>query len=140
MKALNDFKAFVLRGNVVDLAIGIVIGAAFGAVVNSLVKNLITPLIAAVGHQPNFSSFYWQIGAGQILIGDFINDVFSFLILAAVVFFLVVRPMNLLIQRSKSEPPPDPTTQDCPYCLNTIPLKATRCGFCTSDLTAAAKS
>jgi large conductance mechanosensitive channel len=134
MKTLNDFKAFVLRGNVVDLAIGIIIGVAFGAVVTALVKDLITPLIAAIAKQPDFSKWYFTVHGSQFLIGDFINAVVSFVILAAVVFFFVVRPVNALVARSKTEPPPDPSTKDCPYCLSTIPVQATKCAFCTADL------
>lgn len=134
MKAINDFKAFVLRGNVVDLAVGIVIGAAFGTVIAALVKDLITPLLAIPGKQPDFAAWYFTIGKSRFLIGDFINDVIAFLILAAVIFFFVVRPVNAMIQRSKNEPPPDPTTRDCPYCLSTIPIQASKCSFCTSDV------
>jgi large conductance mechanosensitive channel len=134
MKAINDFKAFILRGNVVDLAVGIVIGVAFGTVVTALVKDLITPLIAAIGKQPDFASWYFTVHGSRFLIGDFINAVVSFVILAAAVFFFVVRPVNALIQRSKTEPPPDPTTRDCPYCLSIIPIQATKCMYCTSDV------
>jgi large conductance mechanosensitive channel len=134
MKAINDFKAFILRGNVVDLAIGIVIGVAFGTVVTALVKDLITPLIAAIGKQPDFSAWYFTVHGSKFLIGDFINTIIAFVILAAVVFFFVVRPVNGLIQCSKTEPPPDPTTRDCPYCLSTIPIQASKCSFCTSDV------
>jgi large conductance mechanosensitive channel len=134
MKAINDFKAFVLRGNVVDLAVGIVIGVAFGTVIAALVKDLITPLIAIAGKQPDFSAWYFMIGKSKFLIGDFINAIIAFVILAAVIFFFVVRPVNGLIQRSKTEPPPDPTTRDCPYCLSTIPIQASKCSFCTSDV------
>ncbi|SRR5579883_2942241 len=134
MKAINDFKAFILRGNVVDLAVGIVIGAAFGALVTALVKDLITPLIAAIGGKPDFSALYFTIHGSRFLIGDFINALISFVILAAVIFFFVVRPVNGFIQRSKTEPPPDPTTRDCPYCLSIIPIQATKCMYCTSDV------
>jgi large conductance mechanosensitive channel len=136
MKTLNDFKAFILRGNVVDLAVGIIIGAAFGAVVAALVKDLITPIIAAIGGKPDFSSLSFTINNSHFLYGDFINAVISFLIIAAVVFFFVVVPINALIARSKNEPPPDPSTRDCPYCLSTVPVKATKCAFCTSELDA----
>jgi large conductance mechanosensitive channel len=133
-QALTDFKAFILRGNVVDLAVGVIIGVAFGAVVTSLVKDLITPLIAAVGGQPDFSSLKFTINHSTFLYGDVINAIVSFLIIAAVVFFLVVRPVNWLMARRKTELPTDPTTRDCPYCLSSVPLKATRCAFCTSEL------
>ena len=134
MKALNDFKAFILRGNVVDLAIAVVIGAAFGTIVTALVKDLITPLIAAIGGQPDFGGIYFTIHTSKFLIGDFINAVVSFLIIAAVVFFFVVRPINALMARRKTELPVDPTTRDCPFCLSSIPIKATRCAFCTSEV------
>jgi large conductance mechanosensitive channel len=136
MKALNDFKAFVLRGNVVDLAVGIVVGAAFGAVVAALVKDLITPLIAAIGGKPDFGALYFVVHGSHFAIGDFINAIISFLILAAVIFFFVVKPVNALVQRSKTEPPPDPTTRGCPYCLSNIPIQATKCMYCTSDVPA----
>ena len=139
MKTINEFKAFILRGNVVDLAVGIIIGAAFGKIVDAFVKDLITPFIAAFGGQHDFSAIHLPIGQSSLLIGDFINVVVSFLIVAAVVFFFVVKPINTLVARRASgeEVPADPTTKDCPFCYNTIPLKATRCGFCTSELTAA---
>ena len=135
MKIIDEFKAFILRGNVVDLAIAVVIGAAFGAIVTALVSDLITPLIAAIGGQPNFSGIYFTIHNSRFRIGDFIDSVLSFLIIAAVVFFLVIQPINALQARRKSgEAPPDPTTKDCPYCLSTIPVRATRCAYCTQDL------
>jgi large conductance mechanosensitive channel len=135
---LNEFKAFILRGNVIDLAIAVVIGVAFGAVVTALVTDLITPLIAAIGGQPDFSSIAFTIHNSTFRIGDFIDAVVAFLIIAAVLFFLVIKPINALQARRKSgEEPPDPTTKDCPYCLSTIPLKATRCAYCTQELPAA---
>lgn len=140
MKALNDFKAFILRGNVVDLAVGIVIGAAFGTVVAALVKDFITPLIAAIGGKPDFSSLAFTINHSRFGYGDFINAVISFIILAAVIFFCVVRPVNALMDRRKSSLPTDPTTRDCPYCLSNIPVKATKCAFCGSEVPAVAKA
>lgn len=137
-QALTDFKAFILRGNVVDLAVGIVIGAAFGTLVAAFVKDLITPLIAALGGQPDFSSIAIPLGKSKLLIGDFINAIVAFIILAAVVFFAVVRPVNALMSRRKTELPTDPTTRDCPYCLSSVPIKATRCAFCTSEIAASA--
>ena len=131
---LRDFRDFILRGNVVDLAIAVVIGAAFTGVVNALVKDLLTPLIAAIGGQPDFSAITFTINGSRFLIGDFINVVVSFLIIAAVVFFLVVRPLNTLMQRFKTAPPVAPETRECPYCLSSVPIKATRCAFCTSEL------
>jgi large conductance mechanosensitive channel len=131
--ALKDFKAFILRGNVVDLAVGIVIGAAFGTVVSALVADLITPLVSIPG-RANFSAYALHVGGALFKYGDFINAVISFLIIAATVFFLVVRPVNALMARRKTELPPDPTTRECPYCLSSIPMKATKCAFCTSEV------
>lgn len=134
MKAANDFKAFILRGNVVDLAVGIIIGAAFGAVVTAFVKDLITPLIAAIGGKPDFGGLAFTINHSRFLYGDFINAVVSFLIIAAVVFFFVIRPVNALMNRRKTETPVAATTRDCPYCLSSIPIAATRCAFCTQEV------
>ncbi len=135
---LKEFKEFILRGNVIDLAIAVVIGAAFGAVVTALVKDLITPLIAAIGGQPDFSGLSFTINNSQFLYGDFINAVVAFVILAAVIFFLVVKPMNLLIERTRKAPvPPDPTTMKCPECLSEIPIGAHRCAHCTAILSPA---
>jgi large conductance mechanosensitive channel len=138
MKAMNEFKEFILRGNVVDLAVAVVIGAAFGTIVQALVKDLITPLIAAIGGKPDFSSLYFTINRSKFAWGDFINAVVSFLIIAAVIFFLVVRPINALLARTKKGPEPVATAKECPYCLSSIPLAATKCAFCTADLPAAA--
>jgi large conductance mechanosensitive channel len=138
MKALNEFKEFILRGNVVDLAVAVVIGLAFGSVVTALVKDLVTPLIAAIFKQPDFSALTFTINNSKFLYGDFINAVVSFLIIAAVIFFLVVRPLNALLARTKKGPEPVATAKDCPYCLSSIPIAATKCAFCTSDLSAAA--
>jgi large conductance mechanosensitive channel len=134
----SEFKAFILRGNVVDLAVGIVIGAAFTAVVTALVKDLVTPIIAAVGGKPDFSSISFTINNSNFLIGDFINAVISFLIVAFVVFIFVVKPVNHLMALRKTETPVLPQTRDCPYCLSSVPIAATRCAFCTSDLNATA--
>lgn len=130
----NEFKQFVLRGNVVDLAVGVVIGGAFGAVVTSLVDNLITPLIAAIGGQPDFSEIGFTINGSQFNVGMFINAVISFLIIAAVIFFFVVKPMNMLVQRSQTGEPEDPTERKCPFCFSDVPVEATRCPYCTSEL------
>lgn len=134
----SDFKAFVLRGNVVDLAVGIVIGVAFGAVVTAFVRDLITLLIAAVGGKPDFSAIGFTINTSRFLVGDFINAVVSFLIIAAVVFFAVVRPVNALMSRRKTETPVEATTRACPYCLSSIPIGASRCAFCTQEVPAMA--
>jgi|SRR5579859_7195373 len=132
---IRDFKQFLLRGNVVDLAVGIVIGAAFGALVTAFVKDFVTPLIAAiVGTSKNGMSF--RIGAATFLVGDFLDAVISFLLIAAVVFFLVVKPVNYLVSRSRGEESPDPTTRKCPECLSEIPVEARRCAFCTSEVAA----
>jgi len=132
----RDFKQFLLRGNVVDLAVGIVIGGAFGAVVAALVKDFITPLIGAIfGTSKNGLNI--RVGAATFLVGDFLDALLSFLLIAVVVFFLVVKPVNYLITVSRREDPPDPTTRKCPECLSEIPVDAKRCAFCTSELAAA---
>jgi large conductance mechanosensitive channel len=133
---LRDFKEFLLRGNVVDLAIAVVVGAAFGAVVTALVKDLITPLIAAIGGKPDFSTLSFTINKSHFLYGDFINAIITFLIIAAVVFFFIVVPLNALIERTRAKPTtPDPTTRKCPECLSEIPLAARRCAYCTAEVT-----
>ena len=129
---MSGFKAFLLRGNVVDLAVGVVIGVAFGSVVTGFVKDLVTPLIAAIGGQPNFGSLYFTINNSKFLYGDFINLLIAFLLIAAVIYFLVVLPINALVARSRKEPPADPTTKKCTECLSEIPIGARRCAFCTS--------
>jgi large conductance mechanosensitive channel len=134
---LNDFKQFLLRGNVVDLAVAVVIGAAFGAVITALVEDLLTPLIAAIGGQQDFSALDFTINDSTFRYGDFINKVITFLSIAAAVFFFVVVPVNALIARSRKEPPPDPTTRKCPECLSEIPISARRCAFCTAEVRAA---
>lgn len=131
---LRDFKTFLLRGNVVDLAVAVVIGAALVAVVEALVRDLITPLIAAIGGKPDFSNLTFTINSSKFFYGDFINALVSFLVIAAIVYFFVVAPVNALIQRSRREPPADPTTKKCPECLSEVPLDARRCAYCTSDL------
>ena len=133
---LKDFKAFVLRGNVVDLAIAVVIGAAFGSVVTALVKDLITPILAIPG-KTDFSALKFTIRKSDFLYGDFLNAVISFLSIAAAVFFFVVRPVNRMMARRKTEPEVLSTTRDCPYCLSSIPIAASRCAFCTADVSAA---
>ncbi len=130
---LSGFKAFILRGNVVDLAVGIMIGAAFSGVVNSLVGDIITPLIPGVGKGLSDLVFNSYTGS-KVQVGHFITTVISFLILALVIYFFVVRPVNALMDRFKPRPAATPTTRECPYCLSTIPLKATRCAYCTAQL------
>jgi len=130
---IRDFKQFLLRGNVVDLAVGIVIGAAFGGLVTAFVKDFITPLIAAIiGTSKNGLTF--RVGAATFLVGDFLDSLIAFLLIALVVFFLVVKPVNYLVSRSRSEDSPDPTTRKCPECLSEIPIEARRCAFCTSEV------
>ena len=129
---LKEFRQFLLRGNVVDLAIAVVMGVAFGAVVTALVEDIFTPLIAAIFGKPDFSNLTFTMNSSQFLYGAFINAVISFVSIAAVIFFFVVKPMNILIERSRKEPPPDPTTKKCGECLSVIPLDARRCAFCTS--------
>jgi large conductance mechanosensitive channel len=137
MKMLKEFKTFILRGNVVDLAVGIVIGAAFGAVVTALVKDLITPLVGILG-KFDFSALHFVVNKSNFLIGDFLNAVVSFVILAAVIFFFVVRPVNTLVSRNKKEvTAAEPTTKQCSYCASEIAIVATRCPFCTSVLSEA---
>jgi large conductance mechanosensitive channel len=129
---MQGFRKFILRGNVVDLAVAVVIGAAFGTVVQALVKDLITPLIGAFGGVPDFSALYFTVNGSKFLIGDFINALLSFLVIAAVVYYFVVLPVSKLIERAS--PPAAITTRECPLCLSKIPLKARRCAFCTADV------
>jgi large conductance mechanosensitive channel len=132
---ITDFKKFILHGNVVDLAVGVVIGVAFGAVVTSFVEGLITPLIAAIGGEPDFSSLSFTINGSQFMYGQFINAVISFLIIATVVFFLVIQPTNKLKDRlAKSKKSDDPTEKKCSECLNFIAKDAKRCMYCTAKI------
>ncbi len=130
---LNDFKAFILRGNVVDLAVGIVIGAAFGTVVSSLVRNILTPLLAVPG-TANFADQKVVVSGSEILYGLFLNDLISFLTIAAGTFFLVVRPINALMARRRTEPEIMSTTRNCPHCMSSIPQEAEVCAFCTREV------
>jgi large conductance mechanosensitive channel len=134
---VKDFKQFLLRGNVVDLAVGIVIGVAFGAVVTGFVADIITPIIAAIFGSHDFSALTFTIHKSQFLYGDFINKLISFVTIAAAVFFFVVRPVNALMARRRTEPPVDELTRKCPECLSEIPTEARRCAFCTAELTGA---
>jgi large conductance mechanosensitive channel len=132
---MKGFKQFLLRGNVVDLAVAVVIGAAFGAVVTAFVKDLMTPLIAALVGKPDFSGFYFEVNGSRFLYGEFINAALAFLLISAAVYFFVVLPINTLIQRYRKAPAPaDPTTKKCPECLSEIPIAARRCAFCTAVL------
>jgi large conductance mechanosensitive channel len=135
---LRDFREFLLRGNLVDMAVGIVIGLAFTAVVTALVADLITPLIAAIFGTHDFSSLTFTINGSVFRYGDFINVLISFVLIATVVFFLVVRPVNAIMARRRTEPPVDSLTRPCPECLSEIPTDARRCAFCTVEVAAAA--
>ncbi|MEO8105177.1 MAG: large conductance mechanosensitive channel protein MscL [Candidatus Saccharibacteria bacterium] len=132
---LKEFKKFILRGNTIDLAVAVVVGAAFGAIVAALVRDIITPLIAAIGGQPDFSKLKFTINGSQFLYGDFLNAVIAFVLIASVVFFFIVQPVNKLVARAnRKKSTPDPTTKKCPECLSEVPKAATRCAFCTSKL------
>jgi large conductance mechanosensitive channel len=135
---LQDFRAFILRGNLVDLAVAVVIGTAFTAVVNALVKDVVTPLIAAAGGEPNFGRLAFTINGSRFAYGDFFNAVLTFLIVAAVMFFLVIKPVNLLLEQFKTESDVESPTRSCPECLSQIPRAAARCAFCTSEVAAEA--
>jgi large conductance mechanosensitive channel len=127
---LKEFKQFLLRGNVVDLAVGVVIGAAFGTIVAALVSDILTPLIAAIAKVPDFSGLSFTINDSRFMYGHFINALVSFILVASAVFFFVVKPMNILISRSHKEPPADPATKKCPECLSEVPIDAKRCSHC----------
>ena len=135
---LKGFRQFVFRGNVLDLAVAVVMGGAFGAVVTALVGDLITPLVAAIFGSHDFSALTFTIHGSRFLYGAFINAVLAFATIAAVVFFFVVRPVNALMSRRRTEPPVDATTRQCPECLSEIPIAARRCAFCTSEVPAVA--
>ncbi len=131
---LKDFKTFLLRGNVVDLAVGIVVGAAFGALVTAFVADLITPIIAAIIGKPNFSHLTFTINGSRFLYGSFLNALISFLSISAAVFFFVVRPVNALMARRRVETDIDSETAPCPECMSEIPKPARRCAFCGSEV------
>jgi large conductance mechanosensitive channel len=131
---LRDFKTFLLRGNVVDLAVGIVVGAAFGAVVTALVQDLITPIIAAIIGKPDFSSLSFSINGSHFLYGKFLNALIAFVSIAAAVFFFVVQPVNSLMARRRTEPDVESETAPCPECLSDIPRQARKCAFCGSGV------
>jgi large conductance mechanosensitive channel len=134
---LTEFREFILRGNLVDLAVAVVVGTAFTAVVTSLVEDLITPLIAAAGGEPDFSALTFTINGSEFRYGDFVNALLTFLLVAAVLFFLVIKPVNALLARVRTEPPVDEQTRKCPECLSEIPERARRCAFCTAEVAAA---
>jgi large conductance mechanosensitive channel len=132
---LSGFKQFILRGNVVDMAVGVVIGAAFASVVGALTKDLLTPLIAALVKAPDFSALKFTLNGSTFLYGDFVNTAISFLLIASAVYFLVVTPINALIARTRKDPAPaDPTTKKCPECLSEIPIDARRCSHCAQPV------
>jgi large conductance mechanosensitive channel len=135
---LREFKQFIMRGNVVDLAIAVVIGTAFAAVVAAFVADIITPLIAAIFGKPDFGNLSFTINKSTFLYGNFINALITFLSVAAAIFFFVVKPLNVLeARRARGEPTESPTTRPCPECLSEIPIAANRCAFCTSEVPAA---
>jgi len=131
---VSGFRKFILRGNVVDLAVGVVIGAAFSGVVQALVKSLITPFLGVFGGIPDFSEWFFTINGSRFAIGEFINALLSFLIVAAVVYYFVVVPVNRLMDRFKPEESVELRKRDCPLCLSKIPFLARRCAFCTADV------
>ena len=131
---LNDFKTFLLRGNVVDLAVGVVIGAAFGGVVTAIVQDLLTPMIGAIAKVPDFGKLSFTLNGSIFMYGHFVNAIISFLLVAAAVFFFVVKPMNFLIARALKNPPTDPTTKKCPECMSDVALTARRCPHCTQSI------
>ena len=135
MRVLKEFKEFLLRGNLIEIAVGLVLALAFTAVVTSLVEDLITPLIAAVFGQPDFSGLTFEINDSVFRYGEFLNAVLAFVLVAAVLFFLVVKPMNALAARRAAE---EAETRECPECLSEVPVGARRCAFCTSELRAPA--
>ena len=131
---MRDFKQFILRGSLVELAVAVVIGTAFAAVIAALVADLITPLIAAIGGRPNFAALTFTINGSHFLYGAFLNALIAFLIVAAVLFFLVVKPVNALMNARRTEPDVESETRECPECLSKIPAGASRCAFCTAKV------
>ena len=127
---MRGLKAFLLRGNVVELATAVVIGVAFGVVITAFVKDLVTPLIGGIGGKPDFSSISFTVNNSKFLYGDFLNAMIAFLLIAAVIYFLVIVPYTAFMARSKKDSPADPTTRKCPECLSEIPIDARRCAFC----------
>lgn len=132
---LHEFRKFLLRGNVIDLAVAVIIGVAFGAVVTSLVEDIMTPLIAAVIGEPDFSALSVSVNGSEVTYGNFLNALLSFLIVAAVVFYVIITPVNRMMSRFQSQAEtPEPTTRKCPYCWTEVPKQASRCAACTSEL------
>lgn len=134
IKLIDGFKQFILRGNVVDLAVGVVIGTAFGKVVTALVENVLTPFIGAIAKVPDFSNLIFTINGSKFMYGNFINALISFILVAAAIYFFVITPINTLVAKSKTEKSTDPTTKKCTKCFSEIHIDATKCAFCTSDL------
>jgi large conductance mechanosensitive channel len=134
---LKEFREFILRGNLVDLAVAVVIGTAFTALVTSMVEDLFTPLIAALGGEPDFSALSFTVNGSEFRYGDFINALIAFLIVAIVLFFFVIKPVNSLLSRMRTEPPVAEETHQCPECLSEIPISARRCAFCTTQVATA---
>ena len=133
----REFRQFILRGSLVDLAVAVVIGTAFGAVIAALVADIITPLIAAIGGKPDFGALSFTINGSHFLYGAFLNALIAFVIVAAVLFFFVIKPVNHLMAKRKTEPDVESTTRECPECLSQIPIGARRCAFCTTEVAAA---
>ena len=131
---MKDFKEFLLRGNLITTAVAFVIGLAFADVIKAFVADIITPIIAAIGGNPDFSALQFTINGSAFLYGDFLNFLFTFVIVAAVLFFFVVKPTNAFMNRAKKEPPVDDTVKRCPHCVSEIPVEATVCAFCTRDV------
>ncbi len=131
----KGFKQFMLRGNVIDLAVAVVMGAAFGAVVTAFVKDLLTPLISAIFGKPNFDNLKFTVNNSTFAYGDFVNALISFLLIAIAVYFFVVLPINHIVARmNRGETPPDPTTKKCPECQSEIPIAARRCAHCAQPV------
>ena len=140
---LKGFRDFILRGNVVDLAVAVIIGAAFTGIVTALVSDIINPLIAATVGQPNLSYIVFRFGKGEFKVGDFLDHVISFLIISGIVYFGVVMPINWLLERVKARnaaPPPAPSTKKCPECLSDIPIEARRCAHCAQPVPATVRT
>ena len=133
---MREFKEFLLRGNLVELAVAVVVGVAFASLVDAFVQDLITPLLAAIFGEPDFSALTLTINDSVFRYGHFLNQLLSFVLIALVIFFFVVKPVNALMARQKTEEPVDETTRDCPECLSSIPVAARRCAFCTAELRA----
>ncbi|MDD4409756.1 MAG: large conductance mechanosensitive channel protein MscL [Candidatus Pacebacteria bacterium] len=131
---LQEFKKFILRGNVVDLAVGVMVGAAFGSVVSSLVSDILTPFIGVFAKVPDFAGWTFTINSSHFMIGKFINNLISFLIVSFTIYFFIVLPINSLNEKTKKESQSVPTTKKCPECDSDVPIKAKKCPFCTSHI------